>query len=117
MGNDVINIIYIALALLLLGAVGGIIMAFRVFQGKGLAIPPALAGAHGTLGGLGITLILAVFLTYRDIAPTTLSIALGVLVVAASGGFYLVSFHIRRKPQPKPVVPIHAYWLSQAYAP
>jgi hypothetical protein len=40
--------------------------------------------------------------------PGRLAAALGLLVIAALGGFYLASIHLRREIPPKAVVFVHA---------
>jgi hypothetical protein len=40
--------------------------------------------------------------------PQHAGLALLLLVVAALGGFFLASFHLRQRPGPRPVVLIHA---------
>ena len=41
-------------------------------------------------------------------AGNAATIALAILVVAALGGFYLLSFHIRKERHPKAVIVVHA---------
>lgn len=40
--------------------------------------------------------------------PIQAKIALGVFVVAALGGCYLLSFHVRKQPYPRLVLLVHA---------
>lgn len=98
-------LVYWALGLFLVDALGGLIMAVRAFGG--LTIPPLLAGAHGLLGAAGLVLLLAISLsgTVREINSERV---LGILTAAAMGGFYLVSFHMRGKALPRPVIVVHA---------
>lgn len=96
-------LIYAAI-LFALGALGGLVMALRAFRGE--AIPTVLAAGHGVLGAAGLVLLL--FAVVTGIGGTTATIALAILVVAALGGFYLLSFHIRKEHHPKAVIVIHA---------
>lgn len=94
----------IAIGLFLLAAVGGIVMATQVFRGRTPTV--AIAALHGPLAA--IALLMLFWLWMQSGASQVMSIGLGVLVVAALGGFFLLSFHIRNKPHPKPVVVLHA---------
>lgn len=86
-----------------IAALGGLIMAASVLRGR--FAPWALSLIHAALGATGLVLVaLAIFHGAKGMAP----IALGILVVAALGGFFLASFHLRKQPGPKPVVLIHA---------
>lgn len=93
-----------AIVLFLIAAVGGAVMAAAIFQGR---MPPAaIAVLHGVLGATGLGLL--AWLWLQGGAAETLAIGLGILVVAALGGFYLLSFHLRGKAHPQAVVVIHA---------
>ncbi|HEX7046293.1 MAG TPA: hypothetical protein VF275_01800 [Gammaproteobacteria bacterium] len=94
----------IAIGLFLLAAVGGIVMATQIFRGRTPTV--AIAALHGPLAA--IALLMLFWLWMQSGASQVMSIGLGVLVVAALGGFFLLSFHIRNKPHPKPVVVLHA---------
>lgn len=84
-------------------ALGGLVLAASVLRGR--LAPWALSLVHAALGATGLALVLvAVLQGAGGYAP----IALGILLVAALGGFFLASFHLRRQPGPKPVVVIHA---------
>lgn len=93
-----------ALILFLLGAVGGLAMAVMSFRGK--SIPWLLAIGHGVLGAAGLLLLLAAVI--RGIGGQVALVALVVLLVAALGGFYLLSYHIRKQNHPKGVIVVHA---------
>jgi len=84
-------------------AVGGLILAASVLRGR--LAPWALSLVHAALGATGLVLTL---LAVLGGAGGYVPIALGVLVVAALGGFFLASFHLRQAPGPKPIVVIHA---------
>jgi hypothetical protein len=87
-----------------IAAVGGLILVVHVLRDRFapwlVSILHALLGAAGlvlvllaVVGGAGGSLILAALLT---------------LVVAALGGFFLASFHLRKLLPPKAVVIVHA---------
>lgn len=87
-----------------LAALGGLVLALRAFTGREL--PWALAIGHGTLGAAGLVILLLAVAGGAG-SPLVLG-GLAVLLVAALGGFYLVSFHLRGKPHPRPVILVHA---------
>ena|SRR5579863_3693721 len=87
-----------------LGALGGLVMAVRSFKGQSIPVP--LAAGHGVLGAAGLVLLIVVAL--MGMAGQTMLIALGILVVAALGGFFLLSFHIRKERHPRAVIVVHA---------
>ena len=86
-------------------ALGGIVMAIMRFTGKETP-PMGLALLHGALAASGlVALIVAV--TGGNLSSQA-TIALGGFVIAALGGFFLFSFHLRRQALPIPVMVIHA---------
>lgn len=87
-----------------LAAVAGLALALRVLRQQ--LAPWPLSLLHALLGAVGlIVLALAVF---QSPGNTLLVAALLGLVVAALGGFFLASFHVRKRLPPSPVVAIHA---------
>lgn len=96
--------LWIALVLFFLAAVGGLAMAVGIFRDR--RPPMALAAAHGVAAALGLLLVARVWLDGDATAPVLAGLA--VLVVAALGGFYLLSIHLRDKAHPKAVVALHA---------
>lgn len=86
-----------------IAALGGLIMAASVLRGR--LAPWPLSLVHAGLGAAGLILVLIAVLGG---AAQNATIALIILAVAAVGGFFLASFHLRRTPGPKPVVLIHA---------
>jgi hypothetical protein len=102
-GETSMLLIYAAI-LFALGALGGLVMAMRAFRGE--AIPVPLAIGHGLLGAAG--LVLLVIGVLAGTAGQTATIALVLLLVAALGGFYLLSFHLRKQQHPRAVIVIHA---------
>jgi hypothetical protein len=87
-----------------LAAVFGLVLAVRRFRDQPLPTPLALV--HGLAAATGLVLLLLVVL--GGTAPAFARIGLAVLAVAALGGFFLFSFHLRKAPLPKGVVVIHA---------
>ncbi len=97
-------LLIIAAVLFALGALGGLVMAVRSFKGQSIPVP--LAALHGLLGATGLVLLIVAALL--GTASKTALIALIVLVIAALGGFYLLSFHIRKQRHPRAVIVVHA---------
>ena len=93
-----------AVILFLVAAVGGLYMAARIFGG---AVPPmAVALAHGALAATGLVLVIMAAMA-PDAVPMV-KYGAGILFLAALGGFFLLSFHLRKVPHPKGVVAVHA---------
>lgn len=92
-----------ALISFVVAAVGGLVLAASVLRGK--LAPWALSLVHAALGALGLVLTIVAVLQG---APDKATLALVILVVAALGGFFLASFHLRKAVAPKPVVVVHA---------
>ncbi|HSR70575.1 MAG TPA: hypothetical protein VLU25_21785 [Acidobacteriota bacterium] len=93
---------FLALILFIVAALGGLFLAVRHFKGQSLPMPVALL--HGGLAAAGLILLLV---AYFSGAPG-LATALLILVVAALGGFFLFSFHLRGQRAPNAAVVIHA---------
>lgn len=93
-----------ALIVFAVAAVGGLILAAHVLRDK--FAPWALSLLHALLGAIGLILLI-VMLVQGDGAQR-LVISFILLLVAALGGFFLASFHLRKKMPPKGVVVIHA---------
>jgi hypothetical protein len=92
-----------ALIVFAIAALGGLLLAASVLRNK--LAPWALSIVHALLGASGLILLVMIVLKG---APDRITIALGILIVAALGGFYLASFHLRGKIAPKVVVIVHA---------
>ncbi|MFC7300555.1 hypothetical protein [Cognatiluteimonas weifangensis] len=101
-----------AAVLFALGALGGLVLALRAFKGQALPLPLALG--HGVLGAAGLVLLIVGALTGSG--SQTARIALAVLVIAALGGFYLLSFHLRKQQHPKAVIGLHALLAVAGFA-
>jgi glucose uptake protein GlcU len=101
-----------AVALFTVAALIGLYMATQHFKGR--TPPPVWAAVlHGLLAVSGaVVLLLGVMSTGFG---TVHSWALVLFVVAALGGLYLVSFHIRRQPLPGAVVVIHGMVAAVAF--
>lgn len=87
-----------------IGALGGLGLASYVLRGR--LAPWALSLAHAGLGAIGLILVIAAAAT-AGISQAAM-IALVILVIAALGGFYLASIHLRGEVAPKAVVFVHA---------
>jgi hypothetical protein len=87
-----------------IGALGGLFLASYVLRGR--LAPWAVSLLHAALGAIGLLLVIYAALT-TGISHAALT-ALIILVIAALGGFYLASIHLRNQVAPKPVVFIHA---------
>lgn len=87
-----------------IAAVGGLVLAASVLRNK--LAPWALSVVHALLGATGLVLLIAILL--QGSAPQQVLIGFVLLLVAALGGFFLASFHLRQKIPPKTVVVVHA---------
>jgi len=93
-----------ALVLFGLAAVGGLVMATQRFKG---ADRPSLGIAlvHGAAAAAGlIALLIAVV---SQAAPPLAKTALVVFLVAALGGFFLITQHLQKRALPIPVMLVH----------
>lgn len=93
-----------ALIVFAVAAVGGLILAASVLRDK--LAPWALSIVHALLGATGLTLLIV--LLVQGPSPRQVQIAFALLLLAALGGFFLASFHLRKQQPPKAVVVIHA---------
>jgi len=87
-----------------IGAVGGLVLAASVLRNK--LAPWALSVVHALLGATGLVLLIAILL--QGSAPQRVLSGFVLLLVAALGGFFLASFHLRQRIPPKVVVVVHA---------
>jgi glucose uptake protein GlcU len=102
----------VAVILIALGAVVGLTMAVQHFKGR-TPPKPGVAILHGLLAGSGVVLLL---LGVWEMGFGTLHTwALVLFVVAALGGLYLVSHHMRQKPLPGGVIVIHGLVAAIAF--
>jgi hypothetical protein len=94
----------IALGLFVVAALFGLYMGARAFRN---ALPPwPVAIVHGLFAASGLVVLL--YGVVMGSLGGLLTIAAVLLVIAALGGFFLLSFHLRKQPLPKAVVAIHA---------
>ena len=93
-----------ALIVFAVAALGGLVLASSVLRGK--LAPWALSILHALLGASGLVLLLLGVMGGSGAGRAVA--ALGLLVVAALGGFYLASMHLRKTVAPKAVVFVHA---------
>ena len=85
-------------------ALFGLLLAGSYFRGK---VPPlALSAVHGLFAASG--LVVLILLVMRSASAGKGGYALALLVVAALGGFYLVSRHIRKREVPNGIIIVHA---------
>jgi glucose uptake protein GlcU len=94
----------VAAILFAVAAVGGLAMAYIHFS-RAAHPPVVLAVVHGLFGAAGLVVLL-IALMQTGVAGLG-ALALGIIVVAALGGFYLFSLHLRNRPLPSAVVLIH----------
>ena len=91
-------------AIILLGvaALVGLVMAVSVLRGK--LAPWVLSLLHLALGGA------ALFLVFQSLmgGESRVMLPFAVLGVAALGGLYLASIHLKKRAAPKGVVLVHA---------
>ena len=94
-----------SIALFAVAALFGLYLIARVFGGQ---LPPWLPVIlHGLFAASGLLILLyAAFVTGP--APTAVVVAAVLLLIAALGGFTLLSFQLRRQVPPKPMAAIHA---------
>jgi hypothetical protein len=96
---------WLIIILFAVAAVIGVTMAMAAYQGKFPPVPSAVL--HGLLAATALVLLLIAVLSQGFAGAAAW--ALGLLVVAALGGFGLAfGFHARKKPLPKGVVAVHA---------
>ena len=86
-----------------IAAVGGAFMAIEHFRGE--AIPDFVALLHGIFAASGLCLLAVVVI--RSETFGLVGIALVAFLIAAVGGFVLLSFHLRRRRHPGGLVVVH----------
>ncbi|HEX5998853.1 MAG TPA: hypothetical protein VFZ16_05570 [Hyphomicrobiaceae bacterium] len=93
-----------ALLVFAVAAIGGLVLASRVLRAK--LAPWPLSLLHAALGAIGLVLLIAILL--QGSASQRVLISFVLLLIAALGGFFLASFHLREKLPPQAVVLVHA---------
>jgi FtsH-binding integral membrane protein len=91
-----------ALVTFAVAAVGGLYLASKVLRGN--FAPWAVSLIHAGLGAIGLLLLITAYLE----GPSNVVVPLLILLIAALGGFFLASFHLRKKLPPKAIVVVHA---------
>jgi predicted membrane channel-forming protein YqfA (hemolysin III family) len=94
----------LSLALFVFAAVLGLIVVTALLKKKETSKPVALA--HGAVGAAG--LIALIFHAAKN-PDRLLMVAIGLLVVAALGGAWLLANDLRRKPGPLFLVVVHVF--------
>lgn len=100
-----------AVGLFAIAAIGGLIMAVRIFLGK--TAPVLLSVLHFLFAASGLV-TLGYFVLQNPNEKLALT-ALGIFLVAALGGLFLATFHFRGKFPPKAVVALHALLAVSAF--
>lgn len=94
----------IAIGLFLFAALFGLYMASRVFGGN---LPPwGAVILHGLLAASGLVVVL--YEIYGGARSMPLLAGAGLLVIAALGGFFMLTFQLRKATPPKAIVVVHA---------
>ena len=94
----------LAVVLFLAAALGGLYMATHIFRGR---MPPvAIAVIHG--GAAATALVVTIMAAMAPGAAPLVKYGAAILFVAALGGFFLASFHLRGVAHPKAIVVVHA---------
>lgn len=96
--------LFYALIVFAVGALGGVGLATYVLQDR--LAPWPLSLLHAGLGAAG--LLLVIYAAMTTAIPGAALVALIILVIAALGGFYLASVHLRGVIAKRAVVFIHA---------
>lgn len=93
-----------AIILFAIAAIGGLILATRVLTGR--LAPWSISIIHALIGAAGLIVLLIAIINGENTSGITAAFAL--LLIAALGGFFLASYHLRNKIAPKAIVIIHA---------
>lgn len=93
-----------ALIVFTIAALGGLLLASFVLRDK--FAPWIVSLLHAALGATGLVLLLV--MAINGSFGQRLLISLALFLVAALGGFFLASFHLRKKLPPKAIVILHA---------
>jgi hypothetical protein len=99
------NPMTVAAILFAIAAVGGVVMALMRFSGR--EYPPAgLAVVHGLFAAAGLVALIVVVMGAA--AGSGTKVALGLFIIAALGGFWLLSYHVKKRALPIPLMVVHA---------
>jgi hypothetical protein len=102
----------IALCLFALAAVLGVVMALMHFRGQ-TPPKPVTAALHGLFAASGLVVLL-VGVIQTGVGGKH-AIALGIFLVAALGGFTLLSYHLRNRPLPNGLIIGHGLLAVVAF--
>lgn len=94
----------VAAVLFAIAALGGAIMAAMRLRGRELP-PLGLALVHGLFAAAGLIALLIVVVGHTT--STQAVVAVVGFIIAALGGFFLFSYHLRRRALPVSLVLIH----------
>lgn len=86
-----------------IAALGGVFLAAHVLRDR--FAPWLVSLLHAALAALGLILVIMA-LVYGNTSQAVLT-GFVILLTAAMGGFFLASFHLRKRLPPKAVVVIH----------
>lgn len=98
--------LHAAVIVFAIGAMGGLGLASFVLRGH--LAPWPLSVLHAVIGAIGLVLTAVVLFGHAETVPSHTGLALLLLLIAALGGFFLASYHVRNRPGPRSVVVIHA---------
>jgi hypothetical protein len=101
-----------AIVLFAIAAIGGVTMAVLHFRGR-TPPPGALATLHGLFAASGLVVLLIGVMNAG--MRGSAAIALGLFVIAALGGFGLLSFHLRKRALPNGLVIGHGLLAVVAF--
>ena len=102
----------VSAVLFAIAALGGLAMAYIYFR-KDRNPPGALAALHGILAATALVILL--WVVVRAGSGGLVAWALGLFVLAALGGFFVFSYHIRGRRLPAPGVVVHAVVAVTAF--
>lgn len=100
----------VSIVLFAIAAVGGLTMAVMRLRGRDLP-PIGLALLHGLVAAVALILLIVAVVgasAGSAAASTAAIVALVGFIVAALGGFFVFSFHLRKKALPIPPMIVHA---------
>lgn len=100
-----------SIILIALGAVIGVIMLTKLLQGHN--VPKGLTILHGLLVVSGLVLLIIFNLTYPAHANW---ISVGLFLLAAAGGLFVLSRDIKHQKVPLPVVFIHGIVAASSFS-
>jgi hypothetical protein len=101
-----------AIVLFAVAASIGLLLATKAMKEK--PIPSLVAAMHGIFAASGLVLLALGVMNAAEAGLGAWS--LGIFIVAALGGFTLLSFHLRKKPLPIPLVVVHALAAVTGFA-